>query len=306
MSKKLIISNRKVLNKNGNSIFFEEEDLLDAAQRGTITNYANENLTSLGGYVFYGCSKLESVYLPKLERAGNRCFGGTYALKKASFPCLVSGVNFPFEYSGIEEIEVPAMTNVPSFMFARMSNLKKFDFTNIISFEVNSFYGCNQLQGVIDLPNVTNLGNGTFYSCPKITEVNIYKAPKITASSFAGCYSLYKIRIFFEEIVSLDNINALENCYHFFGTTHSTYNPDGLKDGYIYVPATKLAEYKVATNWSVYETQIIGHQEFNINDTLPSYANDTFTTCTWYSDEELTNVVTNVTNTGRYYCRLEV
>ena len=78
-----------------------------------------------------------------------------------------------------------------------------------------------------------------------------------------------------------------------------------IKDGYIYVPASRLAEYKVATNWVTYASQIIGHQNFNVGDTLPDYTTSDFTTQTWYSDEKLTTPVTSVATAGKYYCRLE-
>ena len=46
--------------------------------------------------------------------------------------------------------------------------------------------------------------------------------------------------------------NAFNKCYHFYGTTDATYNPNGLKDGRIYVPDDKVASLKTATNWSVF------------------------------------------------------
>ena len=46
--------------------------------------------------------------------------------------------------------------------------------------------------------------------------------------------------------------DAFDNCYHFYGTTNATYNPEGLKDGAIYVPDDKVDALKVATNWSVF------------------------------------------------------
>ena len=51
--------------------------------------------------------------------------------------------------------------------------------------------------------------------------------------------------------------SAFNNCYHFTGTTDADYNPQGLKDGRIYVPDDKVEELKVATNWSVYADIIV-------------------------------------------------
>ena len=87
--------------------------------------------------------------------------------------------------------------------------------------------------------------------------------------------------------------------------TISTHNPDGLKDGYIYVPASKLSAYKTATNWSNYATQIIGHANLEAGASFPDINKGSFTTLTWYSDEKLTTAVTSVATSGTYYCRLE-
>ena len=51
--------------------------------------------------------------------------------------------------------------------------------------------------------------------------------------------------------------NAFKNCFHFTGTTNATYNPQGLKDGRIYVPDDKVDALKKATNWSVYADIIV-------------------------------------------------
>jgi hypothetical protein len=54
-----------------------------------------------------------------------------------------------------------------------------------------------------------------------------------------------------DEIPSLGS-NSFNNCYHSYGTTNATYNPEGLKDGAIYVPDDKVEALKVATNWSTF------------------------------------------------------
>ena len=51
--------------------------------------------------------------------------------------------------------------------------------------------------------------------------------------------------------------SAFSNCYHFTGTTNANYNPQGLKDGRIYVPDDKVEALKAATNWSVYADIIV-------------------------------------------------
>ena len=104
-------------------------------------------------------------------------------------------------------------------------------------------------------------------------------------------------------VLASDNVFA--GCSHILGTKNSIHNPEGLKDGYIYVPASMLSEYKNYHDWTTYASQIIGHEYLEAGATLPDYTISNFKTQTWYSDEKLTTVVTSVTTSGTYYCRLE-
>ena len=125
-------------------------------------------------------------------------------------------------------------------------------------------------------------------------------------NTFDRCYSLKEILIEnTDKVRTLSSSTAFNSCYHILGTTNSTFNPNGLKDGYIYVPASLLSQYKVATNWTKYASQIVGHKDYVVGDELVNYSNETYTTCTWYSDKEMTIEVASVVSNGRYYCKLE-
>ena len=90
-----------------------------------------------------------------------------------------------------------------------------------------------------------------FYQCYELEKIDITKLA--STNYFAGeCYSLKTLIIRTMNKIPTLNSNTFNNCYHFYGTTNSTYNPEGLKDGAIYVPDNKVEELKVATNWSVF------------------------------------------------------
>jgi hypothetical protein len=59
-----------------------------------------------------------------------------------------------------------------------------------------------------------------------------------------------------ETVCTLADRNVFTNSYHILGTVDATYNPNGDKDGYIYVPSHLVESYKTATNWSTYASQI--------------------------------------------------
>ena len=100
-----------------------------------------------------------------------------------------------------------------------------------------------------------------FYNCRKLTTIDITHM-NITSSSYSdsfayGCYSLTKLIIRNMNTIPALNSNAFTNCYHFTGTTDPTYNPQGLKDGRIYVPDDKVDALKTASEWSTYADIIV-------------------------------------------------
>ena len=190
-----------------------------------------------------------------------------------------------------------------SCMYAKNS---KVIYANKLTTPGSAAFGYSTAKKVY-LNSMTKLNGSLFQFCSSLEELYV---PLLTSISdyycFSGCASLKKIIIEqTDTICTLSGNSYFNSAYHITGTKNATYNPNGDKDGYIYVPASRLAEYKVATNWITYESQIIGHQDFIKDDLLPNYTNESFTKQTWYSDETLQNIVTNVNNDGRYYCRLE-
>ena len=93
-----------------------------------------------------------------------------------------------------------------------------------------------------------------FYNCYILEKIDITKfASGGNNSQFAeNCYSLKTLIIrTMDEMPQLEG-SAFRKCYHFYGTTDATYNPNVLKDGRIYVPDDKVESLKTATNWSVF------------------------------------------------------
>ena len=100
-----------------------------------------------------------------------------------------------------------------------------------------------------------------FYSCYKLTTIDITHMNITETSKSNGfsirCYSLTKLIIRNMTTIPVLNSNAFNNCYHFTGTTNTEYNPQGLKDGRIYVPDDKVDALKTASGWSTYADIIV-------------------------------------------------
>ena len=112
------------------------------------------------------------------------------------------------------------------------------------------------------------IGHSAFRGSSDLTKVDFPAATVIQVQVFAYCYSLTTIILRNTTLCRLANVNAFQNCYHFYGTADATYNPNGLKDGYIYVPASLVDSYKTATNWSTFATQFRALEDYTVDGTI--------------------------------------
>lgn len=182
-------------------------------------------------------------------------------------------------------------TQSATYLFARyqgtnIDGLLEYNYTSNVTNMYSMFNYCNYLTSIPNLNthNVTNMGSmfGTcsrLLSIPKLDTSNVSKMSYM----FEKCYLLNKIDITHMNITSTSNLsyfayscysltkliirnmtkvpalhsNSFDKCYHFTGTVNSTYNPNGLKDGRIYVPDDMVDTLKSATNWSTYADIIV-------------------------------------------------
>lgn len=141
------------------------------------------------------------------------------------------------------------LTTIPQFNTSNVTNMKEM------------FYNCSNLTTIpqIDTSSCTNMAY-MFGDCHNLRIIDITHMNNRTIFSnyFASdCHSLRKFII--RNMVTVPKLGsyAFENCYHFTGVTNKTYNPDGLKDGRIYVPDDKVEELKVTENWKSYAGIIV-------------------------------------------------
>ena len=282
--------------------------------------------TSIGERAFYYCNSLTNIDVPIVKSIGKEAFNRCYSLVDISLPQVTSIGDGAFYWcDSLTSISLPQVAIISKQAFNDCDSLTNVDIPLVTSIRDDAFYYCSSLKSII-APLVEELGMRAFYSCglescsfPNLSvirekcfynnydlrELDLPNAKYIGSSAFYGCARLVKVFISQKDNVCSLYSKAFTKCYHILGTTDSTYNPEGLKDGYIYVPASLLTDYKTNSSWTTYATQIIGHENFEAGATLPNYTNSNFTKQTWYSDEKLTTVVTSVATSGTYYCRLE-
>ena len=260
-------------------------------------------VTSIPSSAFYGCNSLTNIDIPfpLVTSIGDEAFYRCYSLVDISLPQVTNIPRGTFYYcESLINVSLPQVKSIGADAFYYCGSLKSITAPLVEELETRAFYSCG-LESC-SFPNLLGIRDKCFYNNYNLRELDLPNIKYIGSYAFSNCYSL--IKVFIGNACVLNSTNAFDKCYHILGTKDSTYNPEGLKDGYIYVPASLLANYK--GSWgNLIATQIIGHENFEAGATLPNYTNSNFTKQTWYSDEKLTTVVTSVATSGTYYCRLE-
>lgn len=223
---------------------------------GLIAYNDTENVTTMDR-TFYSCTKLTEITLFNIENV-------------TSMPYTFAGSSV-IEYLPLfNPIKVKAMNG----MCQDCKALKIFPSWNMSSVTDMSYmlFGCISLEEVsrISTPKVTTMSS-SFRGCYKLKIVDIsrYNISSTTNSNSMcnSCYSLkaFVIRSFGSNYVL--NSNSFSDCYHLLGTVNSTYNPDGLQDGYIYVPRDMIETLSGATNWSTIATQLRALEDYTLDGT---------------------------------------
>lgn len=215
----------------------------------TVTELTEEDLqgiTKIGAYVFYSCASLTNAYLPDLTHIGEYAFSNCQALASVNFPNA---------------------TNVDSYAFNSCLSLVNANIPNVTTTGTHALANCRVLENA-NLPNITQVNNYLLYGCYKLSCVDFSKATDIGANAFRDCYSLKAVILRSGSICTLGGTTVFQNCYHILGTRNTTYNPNGDKDGYIYVPSALVDSYKAATNWSTYASQFRALEDYTVDGTI--------------------------------------
>ena len=229
-----------ITTRNAQNLFYECSSLTNE-QLASILKYDDTSGATSMHYMFSGCSKLTSI--PQLNTSNvsdmSNMFSG--CSKLTSIPQLntsnVSNMSNMFVYC-------ISLTSIPQLNTSNVSNMS------------NMFNNCKLLTSIpqLNTSSCTNMSY-MFTNCQVLEKIDITMLVSGTSynNQFANsCYSLKTLIIRTMDTIPALNSNAFKNCYHFYGTTNATYNPNGLKDGRIYVPDDKVESLKTATNWSVF------------------------------------------------------
>lgn len=251
------------------------------------------NATSVGMDAFSGCTKLSEISIPRLTTIGKYAFTNCKALKQMDLSKVTTIEQYGLSQVGIVEATLSSFTaEFPANAFAGCGSLRTVVAPVAKGFAGNyAFNNCAELRTAIFPEAEGVLKNSTLSSCYQLTDCQIPKCTEIEKYAMSSCYRLvqmylpcvttiaenaysscYSMKALVlsntEAVVTLANKNAFSSCYHILGKKASSWNPSGLKDGYFYVPAALLEDYKVATNWSTYATQFRALEDYTVDGTV--------------------------------------
>lgn len=223
-----------------NSMFFECTNLT------TIPQFNTSSCTTMSR-MFSNCEALTTI--PQLNTSNvtnmSEMFLGCYAL------------------TTIPQLNTSKVTDM-SHMFnscKELTTIPQLDTSNVTKM-TTMFISCYKLTTIpqLNTSKVTSMSY-VFSNCYKLTTIDITHM-KFTSTSYTNnfannCYSLTKLIIRNMTTIPTLNSNAFNGCYHFTGTVNADYNPQGLKDGRIYVPDDKVDALKTASGWSTYADIIV-------------------------------------------------
>jgi hypothetical protein len=200
---------------------------------GTLTEIDDSEITEIRAYSFYKMPNLLKVHGANVKKIGELAFSSNTGIPK------------------INDISFPNCTQIMTSAFETCRELRKALFPSLKSLNSSAFKNCYAME-MVDLGNVSTIQYGTFSSNYSLKVVILRNT---------------------EQMTTLSVTNAFTNCYHFYGTVNSTYNPEGLKDGYFYVPRKWLSDedetmdYRRATNWTTFATQFRALEDYTVDGT---------------------------------------
>lgn len=134
----------------------------------TITEYADNNITSVGKYAFRDCSALTTVDFPLVTSIDSNAFYDCAKLTTVNIPQLTSiGSNAFYNCVKLTTVDFPLLTSIGNYAFRSCSVMNAIILrsqTMVAIYNENTFSNCYHLLGTVDSTyNPTGAKDGYIY-----------------------------------------------------------------------------------------------------------------------------------------------
>ena len=159
-----------------------------------------------------------------------------------------------YQCSQLTAVSFPVAASIGNYAFCQCSQLTAASFPAAVNIGVSAFCQCSQLTAV-SFPAAVSIGISAFCQCSRLTTVSFPVAESIGSNAFSRCYTLVSLYLMSPSVASLARSNA------FSSTPIAGYSASTGQVGSIYVPASLLASYQAATNWTYFSSRFVGVEE---------------------------------------------
>ena len=189
------------------------------------------DVTGIGNGAFYLCRFNKIIIPSSVTKIGSNAFQNSQLLTECVLP--------------------DSITQIYTSTFYGCYNLTSDNFhipINLTNIPDRFLYQCEKITGTINLPSTIQTLSTYCFASTLIDTVKVNSIIGINSYAFNYCTKLANLVIYANngssDICALYDSNALNN------------TAIAKKTGYIYVPDDLVENYKTATNWSVYASQI--------------------------------------------------
>lgn len=223
---------------------------------GSITEYYDDELTSLAAYAFENKRNLTYVELPNVKIVNGYAFQGCTSLHKAVMPLVETLEHRVFiDCPSLEEIDYPQATYIGQFLATSCKALKRVNLPLAKTIGQRALGFCDALEE-LSLPSCTTVDKEGLYNNTSLRVVE-FCAPKVSI----GQSALYKNTALERLILRGEEMSTL-------GSLGLNGSLIASGSGYIYVPSALIETYKANSGWETYANQFRALEDYTVDGTI--------------------------------------
>ena len=226
-------------------------EIEDALIMRTISGtYYNDRISMVGNYAFIHC-QISSINLAN---------------------CLEIGVSAFYYCSALSFVNLPLCSSIKNYAFAHCTKLESIDLPNLEYIGSSAFDYCSALS-FVNLPKCKSVYNHGLADCQGLISINLPLCINLESYALAFCRNLSYVSLPLCQYIGSNVFNADRNLFTIYlnsvtSVTNMPYsntfsNCPNLTS--VYVPASLVDTFKVASNWSSISDKIVAYTEAQVS-----------------------------------------